>query len=340
MLSHLAPPLSTVVRHSLLIYAIVILADRAAFAAELVFVPGSKPQLLQETGAGEGPAWHPELGLLTSGDGNTNRRDKEGKASVYRKDTGSNGLMFDREGRLILCESARYRVTRLEKDGKLTILADRYEGHRFNTPNDLTQDSKGRIYFSDPRYGDRDDMEMVDDKGRKVEGVYRIDLDGKVTRVITHEVDRPNGVVITPDDKFLFVADNNNNAVNGARKLWRFDLKADGSVDVASQKLIHDWKTTRGPDGMKLDTAGRLYVAAGLNRPNPPFETADMPTAGIYVFSPNGESLEFIAIPRDETTNCAFGGDDLKTLFVTAGGTLWSLRTTTPGVSIWKSNTK
>jgi gluconolactonase len=340
MFSHLAPPLSAVVRHSLLVYSVMITAHRAAFAAEPVFVPGTKPLLLQETGAGEGPAWHPELGLLTSGDGNTNRRDKEGKASVYRPDTGSNGLMFDREGRLILCESARYRVTRLEKDGKLTILADRYEGHRFNTPNDLTQDSKGRIYFSDPRYGDRDNMEMVDAKGRKVEGVYRIDLDGKVTRIITHEVDRPNGLVITPDDKFLFVADNNNNTDNGARKLWRFDLKADGSVDVASQKLIHDWKTTRGPDGMRLDTAGRLYVAAGLNHPNPPFETAETHTAGIYVFSPKGELLEFVAIPRDETTNCAFGGDDLKTLFVTAGGTLWSLRTTTPGVSIWKSNTK
>jgi gluconolactonase len=323
-----------------LAFSLVLVSIKWAPAADPIFVPATKPLMLQETGAGEGPAWHPELGLLISGDGNTNRRDKEGKTSVYRPDTGSNGLLFDREGRLILCESARYRVTRLEQDGKLTILADRYEGHRFNTPNDLTQDSKGRIYFSDPRYGDRDDMEMVDDKGRKVEGVYRINVDGKVTRIITHEVDRPNGVVITPDDKYLFVADNNNNAANGARKLWRFDLKTDGSVDVASQKLIHDWKTTRGPDGMKLDTAGRLYVAAGLNRPNPPFETAETSTAGIYVFSPKGELLEFVAIPRDETTNCAFGGDDLKTLFVTAGGTLWSLRTTTPGVSIWKSNTK
>lgn len=328
------------VAYWLLAFTLVFKPSEWARAADSLFVPGTKPVLLQETGAGEGPAWHPELGLLTSGDGNTNRRDKEGKASVYRRDTGSNGLMFDREGRLILCESARYRVTRLEKDGKLTVLADRYEGHRFNTPNDLTQDSKGRIYFSDPRYGDRDDMEMVDENGRKVEGVYRIDVDGKVTRIITHEVDRPNGVVITPDDRYLFVADNNNNTANGARKLWRFDLKADGTVDFASQKLIHDWKTTRGPDGMKLDTAGRLYVAAGLNRPNPPFETADTPTAGIYVFSSTGELLEFVAIPRDETTNCAFGGDDLKTLFVTAGGTLWSLRTTTPGVAIWKPNTK
>lgn len=340
MVSNFVPPLRICAGCHLLALFMLGLTSSDVSAVEPVFVPGSMPSLLQETGAGEGPAWHPELGLLTSGDGNTNRRDKEGKASIYRADSGSNGLMFDREGRLILCESGRHRVTRLEKDGKLTVLADRYEGQRFNTPNDLTQDSNGRIYFSDPRYGDREDMEIVDDNGRKVEGVYRIDLDGKVTRIITHEVDRPNGLVVTPDDKYLFVADNNNDTANGARKLWRFDLRADGTVDFASQKLIHDWKTTRGPDGMKLDTAGRLYVAAGLNKPNPPFETADTPTAGIYVFSPAGELLEFVSIPRDETTNCAFGGDDLKTLFVTSGGTLWSLRTTTPGVSVWKSNMK
>lgn len=306
-----------------------------AVAADPIFVHGSKPELLQEHGAGEGPAWHPELGLLTSGEGNTNLRDKSGKISVYRKDTGSNGLMFDRQGRLILCEAARRRVTRLESDGTVTVLAAGYEGKPFNQPNDLTMDSKNRIYFSDPQYGDRNKIEIVDAAGRKVEGVYRIDPDGKVTRIITHEVDRPNGLVVTADDKFLFVADNNNNDVGGARKLWRFMLKSDGSIDVASQKLIHDWKTTRGPDGMKLDAAGRLYVAAGLNKPNPPAETVDTPTAGIYVFSPEGQLLEFVAIPRDETTNCAFGGDDLKTLFVTAGGTLWSLRTTTPGKPVW-----
>lgn len=304
-------------------------------AAEPLFAAGSKPELLQEHGAGEGPAWHPELGLLTSGEGNTNRRDKNGKTSVYRKDTGSNGLMFDRQGRLIMCEAARRRVTRLESDGTVTVLTADYEGKRFNQPNDLTIDSKNRIYFSDPQYGDRSQMEMIDSAGRKIEGVYRIDPDGKVTRIITHEVDRPNGLVITADDKFLFVADNNNNEIGGARKLWRFNLKADGTVDVPSQKLIHDWKTTRGPDGMKLDVIGRLYVAAGLNKPNPPAETADTPTAGIYVFSPDGQLLEFVAIPRDETTNCAFGGDGMKTLFVTAGGSLWSLRTTTPGKPAW-----
>jgi gluconolactonase len=243
--------------------------------------------------------------------------------------------MFDHQGRLVTCESARRRVSRLENDGRVTVLAETFEGKRFNQPNDLTIDSKGRIYFSDPKYGDRSTMELVDAAGRKIEGVYRIDPDGKVTRIITHEVDRPNGLVVTPDDKHLFVADNNNNTIRGARKLWRFDLRSDGTVDFSTQTLIHDWKMTRGPDGMKLDAEGRLFVAAGLNRQNPPFETQEQPTAGIYVFSPAGKLLQFVPIPRDETTNCAFGGEGLKTLFITAGGSLFSVQVQTPGRPAW-----
>jgi gluconolactonase len=178
-------------------------------------------------------------------------------------------------------------------------------------------------------------MELVDDQGRKVEGVYRIDPDGTVNRIIAHEVDRPNGLIVTPDDRYLFVADNNNDTVGGARKLWRFDLRQNGTVDLATQKLIHDWKETRGPDGIKLDSKGRLFVAAGLNRQNPPHETQDQPTAGIYVFSTEGKLLEFIPVPRDECTNCAFGGSDLKTLFITAGGTLWSIGVREPGRVVW-----
>lgn len=307
-----------------------------SWADEPVRSPNAKPTLLQEKGAGEGPAWHPELGLLTSGgDGHIYRRGRDGKLSIYRENAGSNGLLFDRQGRLVICEPVRRRVSRIEVDGQVTVLAERYEGKRFNQPNDLTIDSHGRLYFSDPRYGDRASMEIADAAGRKIEGVYRIDLDGKVTRIITHEVDRPNGLVVTHDDQFLFVADNNNNDKGGARKLWRFALRADGTVDFASQKLIYDWQQTRGPDGMKLDAQGRLYVAGGLNKQNPPYETQDKPTAGVYVFSPAGELLDFIPIPRDETTNCAFGGDDLKTLFVTAGGSLWSIPMLTPGKPAW-----
>ena len=317
-------------------FAVVASTLASEAADDAPFAPGTKAELLQETGAGEGPAWHPELGLLTSGgDGHIWRRDRDGKQTIFSKNAGSNGLLFDREGRLVICEPVQRRVSRLEKDGTLKVLASKYDGKRFNQPNDLTIDSKNRIYFTDPQYGDRSTMEMVDSKGKKVEGVYRIDPDGDVTRIITHEVDRPNGIVVTPDDRTLFVAENNNSEPGAPRKLFRFDLKPDGTGDFASQKLLYDWKTTRGPDGMKLDAQGRLYVAAGLNKPNPPAETQDKPTAGVYVFTPEGKLLDFIPIPRDETTNVAFGGPDLRTLFVTAGGSLWKIPTTTPGRPVW-----
>lgn len=302
---------------------------------EQVLGPEATPVLVQERGAGEGPAWDPQWGLLTSGEGHIFRRDLMGRVEVFRENAGSNGLLFDHQGRLLICEPVRRRVSRLDRNGNLTVLAERYEGKRFNQPNDLAIDSHGRIYFSDPVYGDRTGREMFDASGKLVEGVYRIDPDGRVTRVIAHEVDRPNGLVITDDDRYLYVADNNNDAVGGARKLWRFALLADGSVDLASRTLIYDWQKTRGPDGMKLDARGRLFVAAGRNEPRPPYEVQSQPTAGIYVFSPAGELLTVVPIPRDETTNCAFGDPDLRTVYVTAGGTLWKFRVNVPGRPPW-----
>lgn len=286
---------------------------------------------LGNVGAGEGPAWHPDGYLLYSGGGRIGKRDAAGGVSVFREDSASNGLLIDPQRRLVVCESGRRRVTRTERDGTITVLADNYRGARFNTPNDLTIDSKGRIYFSDPRYGPRDDMEMRDEQGRLVEGVYRIDAPGKVTRIITHEVERPNGVLVAPGDRYLYVADNNNNNVGAARKLWRFDLRSDGTLRPQSKKLIFDWLDARGPDGLKIDRAGRLFVAGGLNVANPPYETADTLRGGVYILSPAGKLLQFIAIPNDEVTNCGFGGADLKTLFITAGGHLWSAPVKTPG---------
>src|SRR5690348_4198303 len=114
-------------------------------------------------GAGEGPAWHPQKGLFFTGDNRIMLRGLDGKVRVFREPSGgANGLLFDREGRLVACESRNRRITRTEANGDITVLADRYEGHAFNSPNDLTIDSKGRIYFSDPRYGRREGMEMTD----------------------------------------------------------------------------------------------------------------------------------------------------------------------------------
>ena len=311
----------------------VVLTGSILSAGEPIFEPGATLKIEAEgDGAGEGPAWHPKLGVLTSGhNGHVNLLGLDGKSRIHRKDAGTNGLLFDAQGRLLACEPNLRRVTRTELDGTITVLTATYEGKRYNQPNDVTIDSKGRIYFTDPRYGQRDSMEIHDVKGDPVEGVYRIDAPGKVARILTHEIERPNGILVSPGDKHLFVADNNNNNVGGARKLWQFDLKPDGTVAAGSRKLIFDWGTARGPDGFKMDTAGRFFVAAGLTRNNAPFEINEKYKGGIYILSPKGKLLEYVPIPKDEVTNCAFGGPDLKTLFITAGGSLWSLQVPKPG---------
>lgn len=297
---------------------------RPAYASSRPIFAGPA-KLVLEKGAGEGPAWSPDGFLLFSGDGGINRLAAAGTVERYQDGTATNGLLFDAQKRLLRCESANGRVTRAENDGSLTILTDGLDGRSYNQPNDITVDSKGRVFFSDPKYGSRDDLKQFDDDGRPIEGVYRIDPDRSVTRVITHEVDRPNGVLVAKNDRYLFVADNNNNSTGGARKLYRFELN-DGHVDLASQRLIFDWGTGRGPDGMAEDLSGRIFVAGGLNEPNPPFESVGGHNrAGIYVFDVGGRLLDFVSIPRDEVTNCTFGGPDRKTLFVTAGGSLWSI---------------
>ena len=306
----------------------------ALAADDPVFEKGAKLKVVAEKGvAGEGPAWDPKLGVLTSGNGHINRLDTAGQSSVHRKDAGTNGLLFDRDGSLLACEPVQRRVTRTTPDGKLTVLTDSFGGKKYNQPNDITVDSKGRIYFSDPRYGPRDGMEQLDKDGKTVEGVYRIDTDGKVHRVIGREVERANGVLMSADDKFLYVADNNNDT-GGARTLWRFDLN-DSDVDVKSKTKVYDWGKGRGPDGLKQDEKGRLYVAGGLNKANPPAEPAADVKGGIYVLSPEGKLLDFLPVPTDEVTNCAFGGEDRKTLYITGGGVLYSIRTGTPGRVVW-----
>jgi gluconolactonase len=283
------------------------------------------PKLEVDAGAQEGPSWDPAGYLYFVGRNQVSRFDLHGKVEVFRADApGANGSLVDPQGRVLVCEASGRRVTRTEKDGSLTILADNYQGHKLNSPNDLALDSKGRIYFTDPRYGRMDGMEIQDDAGQLVEGVYRVDAPGKITRVLTHEVERPNGILVSPDDRYLYIADNYNNREGGARKLLRFDLTAAGTTVAGSRKVIFDWKTGRGPDGFKMDREGRFYVAAGRNRASR-WETADEFQGGVYILSPTGELLEFVHLEKDETTNCAFGGPDLKTLYVTSGGQLWSI---------------
>ena len=323
----------------------------------MLVVAGSSPALAQSVTEGnlklegivaftEGPAWHPSGNVYFTDIANNRimRRDPKGTIHVFRTPSGrANGLLFDRQGRLLACEGGREggnrRVTRTEADGTITILAERFEEKKFNSPNDLAVDSRGRIYFTDPRYGDRGDLEQFDRDGEEIEGVYRIDGPGRIARIITHEVQRPNGILVSADDAFLFVADNVNdgpdNGLGGNRKLWRFKLNPDGMVAPASRKLLFDWGSDRGPDGMALDSKGRLFVTAGFNFPKPPVETSEKYKAGVYVFTPEGRLLQTIPVPADMITNCTFGGHDLRTLFVTAGHKLWSFPVAEPGHLAW-----
>lgn len=290
----------------------------------------------------EGPSWHPTGNVYFSDIPNERimRRDRNGEIHVFRTSSGfTNGTCFDLQGRMICCEgggaASNRRVTRLELDGTITVLADRFAGKRINSPNDCTIDRRGRIYFTDPRYRSREGLEQFDEDGRAIEGVYRIDDVGKVSRILTHEIQRPNGIAISPDQKYLYIADNKNDRPTDNRRLWRFDLNEDGSVDNSSQKLLFDWGTDRGPDGMAIDSDGRLYVTAGFNYPDPPAQTANRYKAGIYVITSDGRLVQFVPVPTDMITNCAFGDADRKTLYITAGHKLWSIRTEVPGHIEW-----
>ena len=284
----------------------------------------------------EGPAWHPSGDLYLS-DITGNRLLKlgpDGVWSIFRADSGrTNGNTFDARGRLVSCEGAEFglggrrRLVRTDlATGQVEVLTDRFEGKRYNSPNDACVDRQGRIWFADPYYWtDRASLEQG------AEGVYCLD-GATVRRVVAQpQIGRPNGLAVTPDDKTLYVVDSHN-VEGGNRKIWAFDLAADGLP--ANQRLVYDFGRGRGGDGMRLDREGNLWVAAGVNTTRGPYESADVP-AGVYVISPAGELRGWIPIPEDTVTNLTFGGPDLKTLYVTAGKTVFTIQVNVAGYSLY-----
>jgi gluconolactonase len=244
------------------------------------------------------------------------------RLSVFKENSnGANGLRFDREGRLIACEGGAGRVTRIDtKTGEVTVLADKCDGKPLGAPNDVEVDGKGRIYFTS-RFGERDPQAGAN-------GVYRIDPDGTVARILASPaIDMPNGLATSPDDKTLYLIDADGRDKR-ARRIRAYELNADGTV--ANERLLYDFYPGRSGDGMRIDAEGNLYVAAGLHRPRGSSETLDT-SPGIHVISPQGKLLDFLQTPEDTITNCAFGGPDLRTLYVTCGKLLLSIRTRVPG---------
>ncbi|HET6425914.1 MAG TPA: SMP-30/gluconolactonase/LRE family protein [Planctomycetaceae bacterium] len=254
-----------------------------------------------------------------------------GRFTVFREPSGrTNGLLFDKQGRLLACEGNEFgpndghrRITRTDMTtGNVEILTDKYEGKRYNAPNDIAACSNGQVFFTDPCYGDRATMELDH------ESVYRIDTSGTVTRVLSQpQIDRPNGIALSPDERTMYVVDSCP-VLGRNRKIWAFDLSAAGTL--SNQRLVVDFAPGRGGDGMCVDSQGHLYIAAGIHRPRGPHETADVPP-GVYIFSPTGECQGRIPIPEDVLTNCTFGGPGLKTLYITAGKTLFQVRVAIPG---------
>jgi gluconolactonase len=266
----------------------------------------------------EGPAYGPDGRVYFSDIGNRIMAydPVTGKTSVYRDPSGrANGLDFDPKGRLIAAEGANTggnrRVTITEADGTIRVLADKWKGKRLNSPNDLTIDTKGRIYFTDPRY--------VGDEKREIdtESVYRIDPDGTLRQIIT-DVQKPNGIILSPDMKTLYVADSN---PKGNQHLLAFPLKADGSV--GEKKPLYDFGKERGIDGMVVDVKGNIYGAAG-----------DGKTGGVYVFNPEGKKIAFIPVP-ETPSNSVFAGKDRKTLYVTAGKSLYQIGLKIEGFAVF-----
>ena len=236
--------------------------------------------------------------------------------SVFRENSNAaNGLVFDARERLIACEGNQQnpRVTRTDmKTGRVEVLASRAMGLTLTAPNDVTFDNQGRLYFTDLSGGT----------------VHRIDVDGKVTRILGGpEVQRPNGITISPDGATLYLVEANQ-AEGGARMLRAYDLRADGTV--ANMRVFVNFYPGRSSDGITIDSAGNVYAAAGLNARRGTSETLDT-KAGVQVFSPGGERIGFYPVPEDTVTNVCFGGPDWKTVYVTAGKTLYKFRVETAG---------
>ncbi len=275
----------------------------------------------------EGPVWvGGEDGHLLFSDPNANRiyrySDSDG-LSVFREKSGyhgadiaeyrqpgSNGITFDRQGRLTFDQHGERRVVRLEEDGKLTVLADRYQGKRFNSPNDLVYKSDGSVYFTDPFFGL---PKFAADPRKELpsQGVYRA-KDGEVT-LLTDELQGPNGIAFSPDEQFLYVGDWNDQH----KAVVRYPVKADGTIGAG--QLFYDLTSIPGEDaidGIKVDQAGNVFVSG---------------PGGLSIFGPSGKLLGTVVLPR-HPHNFAWGGADGMTLYLTSQDRLYRMRFSTTGV--------
>jgi gluconolactonase len=273
----------------------------------------------------EGPIWSPD-GYLLFSDPNANaiyRWTPDGQVSVFRTKSGyagldiaryhqpgSNGLTFDAQGRLTIDEHGNRRVTRLEKNGVLTVLADRYQGRRLNSPNDLVYKSDGALYFTDPPFGL---PRVYDDPGKELpySGVFRV-LDGDL-RLLTDELEGPNGLAFSPDERVLYVG----NWDPDRKVVMRYPVKTDGALEPGT--VLVDLTNEAGDeaiDGVKVDVRGNVYVSG---------------PGGLWIVSAEGRKLGLIR-PTEQPANFAWGDADGRTLYMTARTGVYRIRLNVAGV--------
>jgi gluconolactonase len=267
----------------------------------------------------EGPAWFGAGRYLVWSDIPNNRMmrwdETDGSVSVFRSPSNnSNGNTFDRQGRLVTCEHQARRVTRTEHDGTITVLADRYEGKRFNSPNDAVVKSDGTVWFTDPAYGIDTDYEG-DKSPQELDGchVYRLDpATGSLTRVATDFV-RPNGLAFSADESLLYIADTGRTHVeNGPAHIRRFKVGADGKLSGGE---VFAECTVGLFDGFRIDEDGRVWTSAG---------------DGVHCYDPDGTLIGKILIP-EPVANVEFGGVKRNRLFICATSSLYSVYLTING---------
>ena len=277
----------------------------------------------------EGPVWHPDgywlfVDLRREPPVIHRMSPAGGTPEILREPSGgTNGITFDLQGRLLMCEGDNRSITRMEPDGTINLVADRWDGKRFHRPNDIVTRSDGSIFFTNPSGRVPEEEQEIEFPG----SIHRIAPDGTV-HMSAHDIDFPNGIAFSPDESVLYVSNTRklgerpdqywDGEIKQNQFIQGYDVAADGSLN--NSRIFGSMASAEDgvPDGMKADSAGRVYCTG---------------SGGVWVFSPEGEHLGIIRVP-EIPANCAFGGPDFRTMLFTARTSVYSLRMTTPGAPL------
>jgi gluconolactonase len=275
-------------------------------AFEIILKPGAEVVLIaDEFQFTEGPTWHADALVFSDIPANTMYRwtAAEGVSVWRRPSHHANGNTTDREGRLVTCEHGSRRVTRTEPDGGVTVLAESYGGKRLNSPNDVVVQPDGTIWFTDPPYGIE-----PEEKEQPAHYVFRLDPGAEEPVAVVDDFSRPNGLAFSPDERVLYIADSDHDL----HHIRRFEVTPAGDLTGGDVFVtLHNGI----PDGLRVDREGRVYSTGG---------------EGVYVFDAKGALLGAIKTPQ-EAANCAFGGEGMSALFITARDSVWAVELAVAG---------